>query len=50
MLNEIASRPGPALAGLGVMAAGVPVYWWMRTEGAKVRSGQQALNAEAGGA
>ena len=29
------SRPGPALAGLGVMAAGVPVYWWMRADGAR---------------
>ena len=28
--NTIVSAPGPALAGLGVMAAGVPVYWWTR--------------------
>jgi basic amino acid/polyamine antiporter, APA family len=26
--NTIVSAPGPAFAGLGVMAAGVPVYWW----------------------
>jgi hypothetical protein len=30
VINEIASRPGSALAGLGIMAAGVPVYWWIR--------------------
>lgn len=32
--NTIVSAPGPAFAGLGVMAAGVPLYWWT-----KVRSG-----------
>jgi len=50
VLNEIWIRPGPALAGLGVMAAGVPVYWWMRADGAKVRAGQRAWEPEAGGA
>jgi APA family basic amino acid/polyamine antiporter len=49
VLNEIWSRPGPALAGLGVMAAGVPVYWWMRSAGARVRAGQQVA-PEVGGA
>jgi APA family basic amino acid/polyamine antiporter len=29
--NTIAQRPGPAFAGLGVMAAGIPLYWWMRS-------------------
>lgn len=28
--NTIVSAPGPAFAGLGVMAAGVPVYWWAK--------------------
>ena len=42
VLNEIASRPGPALAGLGVMAAGVPVFWWMRANGARFRAEDQA--------
>ena len=42
VLNEIVSRPGPALAGLGVMAAGVPVYWWMRADGARSRARQRA--------
>ena len=28
--NTIVSAPGPAFAGLGVMAAGVPIYWWVR--------------------
>ena len=31
VVNTIVSAPGPAFAGLGVMAAGVPVYWWTRT-------------------
>jgi len=26
--NTIVNAPGPAFAGLGVMAAGVPIYWW----------------------
>jgi APA family basic amino acid/polyamine antiporter len=30
VVNTIAEDPGVAFAGLGVMAAGVPVYWWMR--------------------
>ncbi len=36
VLNTIISAPGPAFAGLGVMAAGIPVYWWTtrRTAGA----------------
>jgi APA family basic amino acid/polyamine antiporter len=28
VINTIVNAPGPACAGLGVMAAGVPVYWW----------------------
>jgi APA family basic amino acid/polyamine antiporter len=28
VLNTIVSAPGPAFAGLGVMAAGFPIYWW----------------------
>ena len=28
--NTIVSAPGPAFAGLGVMAAGVPIYWWTK--------------------
>ena len=30
VINTIVNAPGPALAGLGVMAAGVPIYWQMR--------------------
>jgi hypothetical protein len=26
--NTIVNAPLPAFAGLGVMAAGVPLYWW----------------------
>jgi hypothetical protein len=29
--NTIVQAPGPAFAGLGVMAAGIPLYWWMRS-------------------
>ncbi len=30
VVNTIFNAPGPAFAGLGVMAAGVPIYWWTR--------------------
>jgi APA family basic amino acid/polyamine antiporter len=30
VVNTVMEEPGVAFAGLGVMAAGVPVYWWMR--------------------
>jgi APA family basic amino acid/polyamine antiporter len=30
VVNTIVSAPGPAFAGLGVIAAGVPVYWWTK--------------------
>jgi basic amino acid/polyamine antiporter, APA family len=30
VINTVVAAPGPALAGLGVMAAGVPIYWWTR--------------------
>src|SRR5262249_9903055 len=30
VVNTVLEEPGVASAGLGVMAAGVPVYWWMR--------------------
>jgi len=28
--NEIWSSPGTSAAGLGIIAAGLPIYWWMR--------------------
>jgi len=28
VINTVIAAPGPACAGLGVMAAGVPLYWW----------------------
>ncbi len=31
--NEILRNPGPSLAGLAVIAAGIPVYLWLRTRG-----------------
>jgi APA family basic amino acid/polyamine antiporter len=33
--NEIWNRPGPALTGLAVIAAGVPLYWFFVTASAK---------------
>jgi len=33
VLNTIVQAPGVASAGLGVMTAGVPIYWWMRSSG-----------------
>jgi len=29
-VNAIQHDPKPSLAGLAVMAAGLPVYWWFR--------------------
>lgn len=34
VFNELWSRPRPALAGLLIIAAGVPVYYWMRRRSA----------------
>jgi APA family basic amino acid/polyamine antiporter len=31
VMNTIVHAPGPAFAGLAVMAAGVPIYWWTRS-------------------
>ena len=28
LVNHMWTQPGPALAGLAIIAAGVPVYWW----------------------
>jgi hypothetical protein len=28
--NTIVNAPRPAFAGLAVMFAGVPLYWWMK--------------------
>jgi len=30
VINTIVEAPGVASAGLGVMAAGVPIYWWVK--------------------
>jgi APA family basic amino acid/polyamine antiporter len=30
VVNAIVQAPGPAFTGLGVMAAGIPLYWWTR--------------------
>ena len=37
LVNEVWSRPGPALAGLGVIAAGIPIYLWFRHAGRRAR-------------
>jgi hypothetical protein len=38
VVNAMVTEPGPTLAGLGVMAGGLPIYWWTRArnESAKV--------------
>jgi len=33
VLNTIREEPGVASAGLGVMAAGIPIYWWVKQKG-----------------
>ena len=38
VLNTIAQAPGVASLGLGVMAAGIPMYWWMRRRTARTAS------------
>ena len=45
VLNEIVSRPGSAFAGLGIMAAGIPVYWWIRAAGARDRAVTRQVEA-----
>lgn len=30
VINEVWRNPGPSLTGVAVIAAGVPLYWWMR--------------------
>jgi basic amino acid/polyamine antiporter, APA family len=48
VLNEIVSRPGTALAGLGVIAAGVPVFWWLHATGARVGAERRVSTLEPG--
>ena len=43
------SGPSTLEPGLGVMAAGVPVFWWMRTDGARFRAEEQAPRPETRG-
>jgi hypothetical protein len=35
LINEIWRSPGTSAAGLAIMAAGVPMYWWMRRGAAR---------------
>jgi APA family basic amino acid/polyamine antiporter len=42
VLNTIREAPGVASAGLAVMAAGVPMYWWVRHTARAVGRGQRA--------
>jgi basic amino acid/polyamine antiporter, APA family len=34
LVNAVITAPGPTVAGLGVMAGGLPIYWWTRTRSA----------------
>ena len=42
VINTIVEAPGVATAGLGVMTAGIPMYWWVRKG-----KGQEGQRAEA---
>ena len=44
-MNTIREAPGVASAGLAVMAAGVPMYWWVTKKG----KGQRAKGCRAKG-
>jgi APA family basic amino acid/polyamine antiporter len=33
VINTIREQRGPALAGVLVMAAGIPIYWWLKSKG-----------------
>ena len=35
VINTVGEAPGVASAGLGVMAAGVPMYWWVKRRNGK---------------
>ena len=35
VVNAIVQAPGVASAGLGVMAAGIPIYWWIKRQGSR---------------
>jgi hypothetical protein len=35
VINTVVEAPGVASAGLGVMAAGVPLYWWIKRKNEK---------------
>jgi basic amino acid/polyamine antiporter, APA family len=40
VVNAVLEAPGPSAMGLLVMAAGIPLYWWMRARGR--RSGESS--------
>jgi basic amino acid/polyamine antiporter, APA family len=37
VINTIVEAPGVATAGLAVMAAGVPIYWWVKNNAKRER-------------
>jgi APA family basic amino acid/polyamine antiporter len=41
--NQIASDPVESLTGLGLVAAGVPVYWMWKAAGSRMTDAQQHL-------
>ena len=45
VINAIITAPGPAIAGLGIIAAGLPIYWWTR-RGREPRSVTNSLRPE----
>jgi len=40
VINTIVEAPGVASAGLAVMAAGVPIYWWVKKAKGKPQTGK----------
>jgi len=45
-VNAIVSAPGPTLAGLGIMAAGLPIYWWTRAADKSANAANGALGLQ----
>ena len=49
VINTIRSEPGVAFAGLGVMAAGIPIYWWVKQKDRRLRAEGRGRSTEGKG-
>jgi APA family basic amino acid/polyamine antiporter len=45
VVNAILGDPGPSGAGVLIMAAGIPIYWWMTRRKAKIKPEAQDLKS-----